>query len=221
MYSGFCSVEWTGPCSGSQCVSGIPYGNQTEANSLIYENGFKGVRGAINEGHYLVFEANGYALSNPSDGTMQFGATKATAAHDAKSQRWVIHGVAEEGASFKITSAVDGLYISQHSSLSVSLSGSKVYDIVYIGDSQNTLQKENGRYLNIAVDGTISLLRSRCRRVFIVLLIIIDKSERRRNEGRRMNFWKERSKREFNSLLFPHKQINLIFGWSISTDIGA
>jgi phospholipase C len=156
MYSGFCDVEWTGSCSGSQYVSGIPYGNQTEANSLIYENGFKGVRGAINEGHYLVFEANGYALSNPSDGTKQFGATKATAAHDAKSQRWVIHGVAEEGAAFKITSAVDGLYISQHSSLSVLVSGAEVYNVVYIGNSQYTLQKENGHYLNIVADGTIS-----------------------------------------------------------------
>jgi phospholipase C len=156
MYSGFCNVEWTGSCSGSQYVSGIPYGNQTEANSLVYENGFKGARGAINEGHYLVFEANGYALSNPSDGKKQFGATKATAAHDAKAQRWIIHGVAEEGTAFNITSAVDGLYISQHSSLSVSVSGAEVYNIVYIGSSQYTLQKENGDYLNIAADGTLS-----------------------------------------------------------------
>jgi phospholipase C len=116
----------------------------------------QGCSRAINEGHYLVFEANGYALSNPSDGTKQFGATKATAAHDAKAQRWVIHGVAEEGVAFKITSAVDGLYISQHSSLSVSVSGAEVYNVVYIGNSQYTLQKENGRYLNIAADGTIS-----------------------------------------------------------------
>ncbi|KAH8796088.1 hypothetical protein F5882DRAFT_375288 [Hyaloscypha sp. PMI_1271] len=169
MYSGFCGVEWTGSCSGSQYVSGIPYGNQTEANSLIYtENGFRGVHGAINEGHYLVSEANGYALSNPSDGTKQFGATMAIAAHDAKSQRWIIHGVAEEGASFKITSAVDGLYISQHSSLSVSVSGAKVFEIVYIGNSQYTLQKENGRYLNIGVDGLFLLPPSRCRIVYSV-----------------------------------------------------
>ena len=58
--------------------------------------------------------------------------------------------------AFKITSAVDGLYISQHSSLSVSVSGAEVYNVVYIGNSQYTLQKENGRYLNIAADGTIS-----------------------------------------------------------------
>ncbi|PMD34958.1 putative hemolytic phospholipase C precursor [Hyaloscypha variabilis F] len=156
MYSGFCDIEWTDACSSAQYVSGIPYGNQTEENSLVYENGFKGVRGALNEGHYLVFESNGYALSNPSDGTKQFGATAATAAHDAKAQRWVIHGVAEEGTAFNITSAVDGLYISQHSSLSVSITGAEVYDVVYIGSSLYTLQKENGDYLNIAADGSLS-----------------------------------------------------------------
>jgi phospholipase C len=156
MYSGFCDVEWTGSCSGSEYVSGIPYGNQTEENSLIYENGFKGVRGALNEGHYLVFEANGYALSNPSDGTKQFETTKATAAHDTKAQRWIIHGIAEEGTAFNITSAVDGTYISQHSSLSVSVTGAEAYDIIYVGASKYTLQKENGDYLNIAADGSLS-----------------------------------------------------------------
>jgi phospholipase C len=156
MYSGFCDVEWTGSCSGSEYVSGIPYGNQTEENSLIYENGFKGVCGVLNEGHYLVFEANGYALSNPSDGTKQFEATPATDGHDAKAQRWVIHGVAEEGTAFNIMSAVDGSYISQHSSLSVSVTGAEVYDIVYVSASKYTLQKENGDYLNIAADGNLS-----------------------------------------------------------------
>lgn len=155
MYSGFCDIEWTGSCSGSEYVTGIPYGNQTEANSLVYENGFKGVRGALNEGHYLTFEANGYALSNPSDGSKQFKATPATAAHDAKAQRWVVHGIAEEGTLFNITSAVDGTYISQHSSLSVSVSGAEVYNIAYVGASKYTLQKENGDYLNIAKDGSL------------------------------------------------------------------
>jgi len=156
MYSGLCNIEWTDACSSAQYVSGIPYGIQTEETALIYENGFKGVRGALNEGHYLVFESNGYALSNPSDGTKQFGTTKATAAHDAKAQRWVIHGIAEEETAFNITSAVDGSYISQHSSLSISVSGAEVYEVVYIGSSLYTLQKQNGDYLNIAAGGTLS-----------------------------------------------------------------
>ncbi len=156
LYNGLCSVEWTGSCSGSEYVSGIPYGQQTEENSLVYEDGFKGVRGYLTEGRYLVLESNGYALSNPSDGTKQFGTTPVTAQHESKSQRWVLHALEAEGTTFNITSAVDGLYISQHSSLSASVTGAEVYNVTYVGNSQYVMQKENGKYLNIQAGGVLS-----------------------------------------------------------------
>lgn len=156
MYSGFCAVEWTGSCSGSEYVTGIPYGEQTEENSLFYENGFKGIRGYLAEGHYLVFVSNGYALSNPNNTEKQFEATVATSPYDSINQRWVVHGLAEEGTTFNITSAVNGEYISQHSSLSVSVTGAEVYNITYIGSSQYVLRKENGDYLNIVSNGSLS-----------------------------------------------------------------
>lgn len=77
-----------------------------------------------------VFKANDYALSNPSDGEQQFAATRATAAHDAKAQRLVIHGIAKQGTAFNFTSAVDGTYISQFSSPSVNVTRVEAYDIV-------------------------------------------------------------------------------------------
>lgn len=156
MYSGFCDIEWTGSCSGSEYVTGIPYGNQTEENSLVYENGFRGVRGYLAEGHYLVFEANGYAISNPNNTEKQFTASPVTALHDSIAQRWILHGQAKEGTSFNISSALDGLYISQHSSLSLSDSGAEIYNITYVGSSQYILQKENGAYLNIQPGGNLS-----------------------------------------------------------------
>ncbi|KAF8849972.1 putative hemolytic phospholipase C precursor [Acephala macrosclerotiorum] len=156
MYSGFCDIEWTGSCSGSEYVTGIPYGNQTEENSLVYENGYRGVRGYVAEGHYLVFESNGYALSNPNTTQKQFTATPAAAPCDSISQRWVLHAQTAEGSTFNISSAVDGLYISQHSSLSLSTSGAEVYNITYVGSSQYILQKENGEYLNIQPGGGLS-----------------------------------------------------------------
>ena len=156
MYSGFCDVEWTGSCSGSEYVAGIPYGNQTEENSLVYEDGFKGVRGYLAEGHYLVFESNGYALSNPNNTEKQFEATPAAAPYDSINQRWVLHGLAVEGTTFNITSAANGQYISQHSSLSISVTGAEIYNITYIGSSQYIMQKENGDYLNIKSDGSLS-----------------------------------------------------------------
>ena len=156
MYSGYCSQVWPGSCSGSQYVSPIPYGSQTEDEALYFEDGFKSVRGYLTEGHYLVFEANGYALSNPDTPNKQFQATKASATHDDVHQRWVLHALAEEGTTFHITSAVDGKYISQHSSLSISESGAETYNITYIGSGVYALQKENGAYLNIQPGGSLS-----------------------------------------------------------------
>lgn len=156
MYSGFCSKEWTGSCSGSEYVSGIPYGQQTESNALLFEDGSKGVRGYLTEGRYLVFEANGHALRNPNSGAKQFQAAPATANHDDINQRWIIHALADEGTQFRISSALDGSYISQHDSLSKSVSGAETYNITYIGSSQYILQKENGDYLNIGSDGSLA-----------------------------------------------------------------
>lgn len=42
----------------------VPYGQQSEATSLVTEEGFKPVRGQLTEGRYLTFEVNGYALTN-------------------------------------------------------------------------------------------------------------------------------------------------------------
>ncbi|RDW63537.1 hypothetical protein BP6252_11082 [Coleophoma cylindrospora] len=156
MYSGFCSVEWTGSCSGSEYVAGIPYGNQTEKDSLVYEDGFKGVRGYLTEGRYLVFESNGYALSNPSDSRNQFSTALATATHEAIAQRWVLHALATEGTEFHIKSAVNSMYMSQQSSLSASVSDAEIYNVTYVGSSQYVMQRANGDYLNIKPNGGLS-----------------------------------------------------------------
>ncbi|KAG0647116.1 Phosphatidylcholine-hydrolyzing phospholipase C [Hyphodiscus hymeniophilus] len=158
LYSGFCAIEWPGSCSGSEYVPDIPYGTQTEENSLVYEDGYKLMRGYLTEGRWLVFESNGYALSNPANDKKQFEATAATGGHEALAQRWVAHSLNEEGTLFTITSAVDGTYLSQHNSLSTSASGAETYNVTYIGNSQYVLQKENGDYTNIGPDGVLAFV---------------------------------------------------------------
>jgi phospholipase C len=155
LYAGFCAIEWPESCSEAPYVPNIPYGKQTEENSLLYEDGYMLMRGYLTEGRWLVFESNGHALSNPSDGRNQFEATAATADHKNLAQRWVVHALTEEGTLFTVTSAVDGTYLSQHNSLSASVAGSEIYNITYIGNSQYLLQKENGDYTNIHSDGTL------------------------------------------------------------------
>ena len=155
LYSGFCSRVFGTSCSSDEYYLPYPYGNQTEEDALYFEDGFKGVRGELTEGRYLVFEANGYALY--TDGTSkQFAATPATAAHEDIHQRWVLHALEPEGNSFYITSAVNNYYMSQHSSLSISESGAETYNITYMGESKYQLQKENGDYLNIDPAGELS-----------------------------------------------------------------
>ncbi|OAA57415.1 non-hemolytic phospholipase c [Niveomyces insectorum RCEF 264] len=156
MYNGFCNKVFGGSCSSNQYTLPIPYGSQTEEEALFFEDGYKGVRGALTEGRYLVFEANGYALYNPSTAAKQFAATRATPGHEDIHQRWVLHALTPEGSTFHVTSAVDGKYLSQHSSLSISESGAETYNITYLGNSRYAMRKENGAYLNIKADGTLS-----------------------------------------------------------------
>ncbi|KAL1859073.1 hypothetical protein VTK73DRAFT_7602 [Phialemonium thermophilum] len=156
MYNGYCTGVFGTDCSGSKYIDGIPYGNQTEEEALFFEDGFKGVRGNLLEGHYLVFEANGHAITNPGSGR-ELTATAATAGHEDIHQRWVLHQLAPEGTEFRITSALDGKYISQHTSLATLESGAETYNITYLGSSKYALQKENGKYLNLQADGTISI----------------------------------------------------------------
>ncbi|KKK15636.1 putative hemolytic phospholipase C precursor [Aspergillus ochraceoroseus] len=153
LYSGLCSKEWTGSCSGSEYISGIPYGNQTEEEALYYEDGYKGVRGYLTEGRYLVFERNGYALTYNGK---KVKAAKATSKHDSLSQRWVLHALTEEGTTFRVASAVDKKYLTVDLTLSASESSAQVFDINYMGKSEYALKLENGEYLNLDHHGKVS-----------------------------------------------------------------
>jgi phospholipase C len=149
MYSGFCDIEWTGSCSGSEYISGIPYGNQTEEDSLYFEDGFKGMRGYMTEGHYLVFGYKGYALTNDGGNSNSLATSKATSSHDAKSQRWILKALTAEGTTFNIFSAVDGRYLTTGSTFTTNAKDAEAYNITYLGSGEYAIQAANGVYLEI------------------------------------------------------------------------
>lgn len=103
-----------------------------------------------------MLESNGHALTNAGV-DKQFTASKATAKHDDIHQRWVVRGLAAEGDEFHVKSALDGKWLSHHTSLSVSESGAQAYKIAYMGHGLYSLQKENGKYTNIREDCSISI----------------------------------------------------------------
>jgi phospholipase C len=144
-----------------------PYGpdNENLDPATLVEDGFKSVRGYLTEGRYLVFEMNGYALTNAGKDATDFTGTRATSNHTSINQRWVVHatgGTALEGGegsgTFFITSAVDGRYIADHTSLDNAESGAETFTITDLGNGNGySLLKENGKYLSIETDGTIGI----------------------------------------------------------------
>jgi len=149
-------------CESSYAVTQppVPYGNQSTCVSCLSETGFKPVCGALTEGRYLTFESNGYALTNPGQNSPYFTATKATADHSCMNQRWVVHQLAPEGDVFIISSAVDGLYVGNLTSLRNNSGIADQYSIQFLGNGNGySMQNQNGSYLTFASmgdDGVIS-----------------------------------------------------------------
>jgi phospholipase C len=151
----------------------VPYGPENEAvvPSTLSEEGFKNVRGYLTEGRYLTFEMNGYAITNPSTKATDITGTRATADHSDIAQRWVLHaldGTAVHGGQgagvFMISSALDGRYLHDRTSLGTGTSGAENYTIADLGNGDGyTLVTENGKYLTINPTGNIDITGDRQR----------------------------------------------------------
>ncbi|KAK4962901.1 hypothetical protein LTR10_000528 [Elasticomyces elasticus] len=128
----------------------VPYGQQTEANSLVTEQGFKAVRGQLTEGRYLTFEMNGYALTSSRG---KLAASKATSKHNSKAQRFVIH---QSGSKYAIVSAFDSTSISGPGSMRPGGYNAAATTFT-ISDQANgkgyAVKANNGQYLTIGAHG--------------------------------------------------------------------
>ncbi|KAL9931358.1 hypothetical protein V8E36_009755 [Tilletia maclaganii] len=106
----------------------IPYGNQSEATSLITETGFKIQRGNLFEGHYLVFESNGTALTAAANAST-LSLSPATAKHDSLAQRWIIHAQSDVPDQRQFTLQSSALYLGANLTLTSSSTAAAVYEI--------------------------------------------------------------------------------------------
>jgi len=148
----------------------IPYGPENEAldPSTLCEEGFKSVRGYLTEGRYLVFEMNGFALTNPGFNNSSLVGTLATPTHNDKRQRWVVHatgGTAVEGGAgagmFTVNSALDGRYVHASNALAKSGDGAEVWTIADLGNGLGyTLSTETGGHLTINQFGIVGTSES-------------------------------------------------------------
>jgi len=131
----------------------VPYGNQTEATSLVSEQGFKTVRGDLTEGRSLVFEMNGFALTNAGN---TLSTSRATSQHDNKFQRWVAHQLTAGTPQFTISSALDGTYIASDGKLVAGNGAAVVLTVTDLGDGKGLAISSNSNgYLSIDNSGKI------------------------------------------------------------------
>lgn len=99
--------------------------------TLAVESGFKQIRGDLTVGRYLVFELNGYALTNGN--VSDIAVTPATPLHDNPNQSWVIEQYEAFGTNFKLFSFTDHRYIEN-------------MGIVYLGSGQGYSLFHEGAY---------------------------------------------------------------------------
>ena len=131
----------------------VPYGKQTEANSLVSERGFKTVRGDLTEGRYLVFEMNGFALTNAGN---LITATPATSEHNTKCQRWIVHQLVLGTPQFTISSALDGHFINSDGKLVAGNETAVVMTIKDLGNGKGlAISDRNNGYLFIDSSGHV------------------------------------------------------------------
>ncbi|KAK9474796.1 phosphoesterase family-domain-containing protein [Dipodascopsis tothii] len=128
----------------------VPYGNQTEEDSLWTESGYKPVRGALTEGRYLVFtQAEGWTTHALAYGSsyLEVG----TPAHDysTKSQRFVLHQVGDAFSHQFRLATLGGKYVTASGRLTSSASAGAVFTITYVGQDEYTI-KVDGHYLSVA-----------------------------------------------------------------------
>ncbi|KAF7196686.1 Non-hemolytic phospholipase C [Pseudocercospora fuligena] len=138
----------------------VPYGIQNETTALATEQGFKAMRGDPTEGRYLVFEANGQALTN-SKGLLVGSQSKPK--HDAKEQRFILHQQGE--TKFTITSAADGKAFK-------GLDG--IYTIVDLGRGEGYTIQDTASQKYIALDSQGKVTMSKAPTGFAAFSVTYD-----------------------------------------------
>ena len=129
----------------------VPYGSQNSNMSSLSEKGFKSVRGALTEGRYLSFESGSFVLQNGGSNSTGLAVGQATAAHDQRSQLFVVHQSAPGSNQFSISSAIDGSYLTTSLKFTNSSSSAETFTITYLGGGSGySLETSNNTYITIS-----------------------------------------------------------------------
>jgi phospholipase C len=138
----------------------VPYNGATGSVAVsevhtLSEQGFKEMRGQLTEGRYLVLEWGGQALNNPGNTSSVAGTSKATAAHETKSQRWVAHAQQLGGNKFTFSSALDGRWLTSTGGLAKNSSQAGVFTVAFDAGKGYAVQADCGKWLAVPANGKI------------------------------------------------------------------
>jgi len=129
----------------------VPYTGEgaIEDMETVVNDGFKSIRGKLTEGRYLVFELLGAALTAQKCGSnKRVNLTPATAKHEKKSQRFIVHADDLGGEDFTITSVASGDYICSDGKLCSSKDDAVTFTITFAPSKGYSLMvKETGKFL--------------------------------------------------------------------------
>ncbi|KAM0738212.1 hypothetical protein ACQRIT_007404 [Beauveria bassiana] len=119
--------------------------------TTVVGNGFKPVRGKLTEGRYLTFESNGQALTaTKCGGNEKPILQEATAKHEKKAQRWVVHVVELGGSDFTISNVACDDYICTDGVLCDSKDKAAVFTVDYVaGKGYSLLEKKTSEYWGV------------------------------------------------------------------------
>ncbi|KAJ4156123.1 hypothetical protein LMH87_001336 [Akanthomyces muscarius] len=147
---------WVGParCLQEHAIGNrppIPYGeeNAKQDMSSLVEDGFKTMRGQLTEGRYVVFEADGFALTNLGG---IVGISSGNRKHDKIEQRWILHSLADYGNQFYLQSAKDKEYIRAGGTLTSDKNKAQTLTIDYHADTAGYTLKAGGGKRAVTVE---------------------------------------------------------------------
>ncbi|KAK6073106.1 hypothetical protein SCUP234_08943 [Seiridium cupressi] len=135
----------------------VPYaganGSTTSVSSLS-EQGFRPVRGYLTEGRWLTFESAGSALTAAASALQAIG-TATKVGHSDKTQRWVIHAVEIGSDKFRISSAVNGLWLNASGKLTSTSDQADVFSLGYVASGGHTIQTANRTYMGFGENNKV------------------------------------------------------------------
>jgi phospholipase C len=134
----------------------VPYTGPGVIQDLttVVEHVFKGIRGQLTEGRYLVLETKGMSLTNAGcKTTKKATVSKSTPNHEKVAHRWVAHATQVGGDVFALQSASNKQYLCKDGKFCADAASAESFQVQFVaGKGYTWKQTKGGNYLSAKGD---------------------------------------------------------------------